>query len=125
MNAERFRAIVEGYGADPKRWPEAERAVAQDFATLPEAAAVLAEARGLDALLDASDEAAAASLGFVRNVIAAAPKPRPAMSWRSYAAMAACALLGLALGFGGARSALENDAAAMALEIAFGGGETG
>ena len=125
MHAERFKAIVEAYGADPKRWPEAERAEAQAFALQPEAAAILAEARGIDALLDASDESAPVSLAFVRNGIAAAPKPTAALSWRPYAAMAACAVLGLALGFGGARSALDSEAAAIALEIALSGGETG
>jgi hypothetical protein len=125
MNTERFKAIVEAYGGDPKRWPEAERAEAQAFAQTPDAAAILAEARVLDAALDASDEPAPVSLAFVRDAIASAPKQRAPLSWRPIAAMAACALLGLALGFGGARSALENDAAAIALEIALSGGETG
>lgn len=125
MKAERFKAIVEAYGANPKRWPEAERARAQAFAALPEAVALLAEARRLDAMLDGSDEAAPVNLVFVRGAVASAPTPQAALTWRPYAAMAACALLGLALGLGGARNALEQDAAAMAFEIAFGGGETG
>lgn len=51
MKAERFQAIVEAYGADPARWPEAERDAALGYADQAgEAArAVLAEARALDA----------------------------------------------------------------------------
>jgi hypothetical protein len=51
MKAERFQAIVEAYGADPARWPEAERDAALVYAEQAgEAAqAVLAEARALDA----------------------------------------------------------------------------
>ena len=32
MKAERFQAIVEAYGADPARWPEAERDAALVYA---------------------------------------------------------------------------------------------
>lgn len=51
MKAERFQAIVEAYGADPARWPEAERDAALAFADQAGdvAQAVLAEARALDA----------------------------------------------------------------------------
>ena len=51
MKAERFQAIVEAYGADPARWPEAERDAALGYAgqTGEAARAVLAEARALDA----------------------------------------------------------------------------
>lgn len=138
MNPERFTAIVEAYGADPKRWPEAERAEAQAFAQRPEAADVLAKASEIDALLDAGDESTPVSLAFIRAAVSAAPShlafARTAanssagsspLSWRPYAAMAACALLGLVLGFSGGRSALEADVAALALEIALSGGETG
>lgn len=56
MTSERFLALVAAYGADARRWPEAERAAAQAFAA-DEAAAVrpaLAEADAADALLHAS-----------------------------------------------------------------------
>lgn len=56
MTAERFLALVEAYGADARRWPEAERAAAKAFAAArPEVAqAALAAADDLDALLHAS-----------------------------------------------------------------------
>lgn len=51
MKAERFQAIVEAYGADPARWPEAEREAALSCTAGAGAAvqALLAEARALDA----------------------------------------------------------------------------
>jgi len=50
----RFRQIVDAYGADPARWPEAERAAAAIFArNHPEISGpVLDEARALDGWLD-------------------------------------------------------------------------
>lgn len=56
MTSERFLALVAAYGADARRWPEAERAAAQAFAA-DKADAVrpaLAEADAADALLHAS-----------------------------------------------------------------------
>jgi hypothetical protein len=64
MTAERFKTLLEAYGADVGRWPQAERLSAHDYAqTAPEAVALLAEARAIDALL--------AKLP--------APEPRPAL----------------------------------------------
>lgn len=56
MTAERFLALVAAYGADVRRWPEAERTAAQAFASArPEIARdALAEADAVDALLQAS-----------------------------------------------------------------------
>jgi hypothetical protein len=55
MTSERFLALVAAYGADARRWPEAERAAAQAFAAAdPRASAALAEADAVDALLQAS-----------------------------------------------------------------------
>lgn len=51
MKADRFLTIVEAYGADPVRWPEAEREAALAYVAETGAAAeaLLAEARALDA----------------------------------------------------------------------------
>ena len=51
----RFREIVDAYGADATRWPEAERAAAAIFARNNPGVAepILDEARALDAWLDA------------------------------------------------------------------------
>lgn len=54
MTPERFRALLESYGADLERWPEAERAAAHALLahTRPELEQLLAEARSLDRWLD-------------------------------------------------------------------------
>jgi hypothetical protein len=56
MTAERFIALVAAWGADARRWPEAERAAARAFvAAAPEAArAAMAGADAIDALLQLS-----------------------------------------------------------------------
>jgi hypothetical protein len=54
LSAGRVRAIIEAYGAEPRRWPADERAAAMTYvAQNPERVAPwLAEARQLDAMLD-------------------------------------------------------------------------
>lgn len=54
MTFERFSAVAEAYGADPTRWPEAERHAMLDFmAAHPDRAApVLEAARVMDQWLD-------------------------------------------------------------------------
>jgi len=72
MTSERFLALVAAYGADARRWPEAERAAAQAFAAAePVAAAALVEADAADALLRAS-RAAHPSVTLRDRVIASA-----------------------------------------------------
>ncbi len=51
MKAERFHSIVDAYGVDPARWPEAEREAARAYARTPEGQAVLDGARALDLAL--------------------------------------------------------------------------
>lgn len=52
MTPERFRAIIEAYGATPQRWPAAERAAAESFArSNTEAKALLLREAELDDLL--------------------------------------------------------------------------
>ncbi|HTK00423.1 MAG TPA: hypothetical protein VL522_12420 [Bordetella sp.] len=54
MTPERFRTIVDAYGTDSRRWPEAERAAARAWASAHrmEADAIFAESAPLDAWLD-------------------------------------------------------------------------
>lgn len=53
MTPERFREIIEAYGTLPQRWPDAERAAAEDFLRKsPEAREALAREASLDGLLD-------------------------------------------------------------------------
>jgi len=56
MTAERFHALIAAYGADARRWPEAERAAAEAFAAAcPEVAQrALDKADAIDALLHVS-----------------------------------------------------------------------
>lgn len=68
MTDERLNMLIAAYGADPKRWPEAEREAGR--ARLAQAGPDLAEARDLDRLL-ASSAAPAVSLSLNERVIAA------------------------------------------------------
>lgn len=76
MTAERFRAIVDAYGADPHRWPAHERAAAQDWAAQHRAAAdaLLDQAAQLDAWLPHAT-VAAPDPALARRIAAAAPHP--------------------------------------------------
>ena len=82
MTSQRFADIVDAYGADPRRWPDAERADAQAFARAHpgEAQARLAAAAMLDACLDA-DVVEPAGRALQRRIVASAKTQRPAR-WR-------------------------------------------
>jgi hypothetical protein len=54
MTAERLTALIEAYGADPARWPAADRALGQAALADPVLRAAVDEARALDRLLEAS-----------------------------------------------------------------------
>ncbi|RZJ04527.1 MAG: hypothetical protein EON89_07340 [Brevundimonas sp.] len=56
MTSERFLELIQAWGADRRRWPEAERAAAEAFAAAHPhiAGPALAEADDIDALLFAS-----------------------------------------------------------------------
>jgi hypothetical protein len=73
MTSERFLALIAAWGADARRWPENERAAAQDFAAANPAAvrAAVAEADAVDALLHLS-RAAQPSMALRDRVIASA-----------------------------------------------------
>lgn len=73
MTSERFLALVAAWGADSRRWPEAERAAARAFAAADPAAVAtaLAEADAADALLHAS-RVAHPSMALRDRVIASA-----------------------------------------------------
>ncbi|MDP3295172.1 MAG: sigma factor [Nevskia sp.] len=80
MNLERFAVIVDAYGADPRRWPAAERDAAQTFvASDAQAAVLLTEALALDASLDALPTPEPAGAALRR---AAMPLPITARSSR-------------------------------------------
>jgi hypothetical protein len=100
----RFGALLDAYGAEPRRWPSDRRAAAEALlARSHEAQALQAAALRLDGLLDtAAVEPAPAHL--IGRVIAAAPRAAaPRTSWfaallKPAAGLAFAALLGLGLG---------------------------
>ena len=98
MTPARFIALTEAYGADRRRWPEAERAMADaHVAANPEAARqAMADADGLDALLFTS-RPLQPSAALRDRVIAAATVRAPRKTWLSR--------LGLAMGAGWAAAA--------------------
>lgn len=106
MDLERFEHLADAYGADLRRWPEAEREAARVLmAADPRAGLVLGEADVLDALLDAAPrptpshvlrerviaDAAGAHLGRRRS-------PWGPFAWMSGAGWAAAACAGVAFG---------------------------
>lgn len=103
MDRERFAHLLEAYGGDFKRWPAQERALGAAFAAQDaQAAALLAEARALDTALDAAREDAAPSPELAARILAQAPQPRPrAFDRRALIALAACAVFGVVIGYGG------------------------
>jgi hypothetical protein len=120
MKLERFQAILDAYGASSERWPEKERADALALSrTSVVAARALAQARTLDAALDAFEYAEVtpepARLAALRSRIVAAALPRaknwlsdwfgldlsPAQLWPSLAGFGLMTVLGFAVGFGG------------------------
>jgi anti-sigma factor RsiW len=104
MTFERFKELLDAFGADLGRWPEAERASARALiARAPEAEAALAEARRLDALLDLydppADRAAEARLHALLDAVSArVPVHAARVIWPRAAALAAMLLLGVATG---------------------------
>ena len=78
MDANRFEHLASAYGADFKRWPQAERATAQVFAAQnrTECERMLFDARMVDVALDAV-AVAQPTHALRQQVIALAPKPRP------------------------------------------------
>lgn len=103
MDQTRFSALVAAYGADPKRWPDADRPGALAFmASQPAIARELkADAGELDVLLEAA-RAAPPSAGLAGQILAAGQaQTRFAPQWARLAAVLALSA-GLGLGWGGA-----------------------
>jgi hypothetical protein len=101
----RFDALLEAYGADARRWPEAERAAAKAFAA--EAPAQMRAEGALDRALDLDGAPVDAELftarmmrGFPAVAAEAAPARKRGGFAASLVALAACAVLGIAIGFG-------------------------
>jgi len=112
MTRERFKMLVEAYGADPRRWPEAEREAALRFVESDvEAQRILEEVRALDRIIDFADTAPVTPELRARILSAIAPRSQAARTsarlrawapqtpqWIPLAAFAASLLLGLGAG---------------------------
>jgi hypothetical protein len=102
---ERFRTLVESYGADPARWPDAEKRTFEELASSEEARVWLAEQRRLDDWLDGA-EGIAPSPALLRRVAEIPVRHAAHASWvwpfgrlRSLiAAAAAVATVGMVVG---------------------------
>lgn len=108
MDRERFEHLLAAYGADFARWPEAERAEGAAYAAAHggEVDATLIEARELDAALNAGGADKFDTAALASRILAAAPRPVRAMFDRRAAiALAACAVFGVLLGYGGGQFA--------------------
>lgn len=98
MDKARFEALIAAYGADPRRWPAAERAEAQAFATRE--GVDLSEARSLDALLDHAPQPAPLNDLLAARILAARKRSRNVGGGAVWTAMAACMVGGVLLGVG-------------------------
>jgi hypothetical protein len=108
MTFERFAALLDAYGAEPRRWPDNERDAAQALVRAdPRAASLMDEAAYIDDLLYAY-RVPAPSPALVAAVIARAPRRRWTRARLWWAA--------LGLGLAGAGGALAGSAATAALE---------
>lgn len=101
MDRERFEVLLDAYGADFRRWPADARAAGEAFAAAnADAAGLWREAQALDRALnlaaDAPDTGALAS-----RILATAPRGRAGFDARAALALAACAVFGVVLGYGG------------------------
>ncbi|MGK0267234.1 MAG: hypothetical protein ACI82N_001487 [Maricaulis sp.] len=99
MTEERFHQILSAYGANPARWPAAERVQAQAFAAANRArlASALALEAGLDDLLGPAGRQPGELL---ERRILRSLEQLPVRAWRAPALAAAAALiLGVMLGF--------------------------
>jgi len=98
MTNERFLQILNAYGANPQRWPSAERAQAEAFAARhgDEWAAALAAEAELDALLG-SGEGRPGDL-LQRRIVRSLPQIE-VWNWRAPLAAAAALVIGVMLGF--------------------------
>lgn len=99
MNIDRFKTILEAYGADPDHWPEAERDAASAFLRANSAAQAARDAAAeLDAMMAPAAIAATPSEILTARLLRAVPQPEFFGDWKHVAAAAALALV---VGLGG------------------------
>lgn len=135
MNRDRFVELLAAYGADMNRWPASERAAAEAFAAQSggSVAAEIAAARALDAALDADAGPARDYALLEARILKSAPRAGGGGTNRgAIMLLAACAVFGVLLGYGGGRlvpepvmAETDEDYLAMAFETPFDAGEGG
>lgn len=103
MDRARFEHLLEAYGGDFARWPASDRAAGAAYAAQHAEAVgpLLREARALDAALNDAREAAPDVTRLSARVLAGVPKPVQGFDRRAAWALAACAVFGVMLGYGG------------------------
>jgi hypothetical protein len=102
MDRDRFEHLLAAYGGELRRWPAEERAEAAAFAAEhADAAAALKAAVAFDRVLDSAREDASDVSGLASRILAQAPRAGPWLNGRALLALAACAVFGVVLGYGG------------------------
>jgi hypothetical protein len=132
MGLDRFRELLDAYGAEPRRWPANERAMAEAlFAQNPRARDLRAKAATIDALLDRTAPLAPPIIdaeiliGQITampqsQVVAFRPAQRPAAGnfWLKVGSLAAAAVIGFLLGVTQLANIGETSAPTSVLELA-------
>jgi len=112
MGLDRFRELLDAYGAEPRRWPANERGMAEALAArMPEARDLCAKAAAIDGLLDRVTPLAPpiidaeALIGQITanaqaQIVALRPARRPSAGvfWLKVASLAAAAMIGFLAG---------------------------
>lgn len=125
MDRTRFEHLLEAYGADFARWPASERAAGAAYAEqhANAVAPLLRDARALDGALNEARGLAPDVAKLSARVLAAAPKQAQGFDRRAGWALAACAVFGVMLGYGGGlmapAAAAEEEYFLMAFEAPF------
>lgn len=101
MDRERFEVLLDAYGADFRRWPADARGAGEALAAQDAGVgALLRDAQSLDRTLDLAAGAPDTST-LASRILAAAPRRRAPFDTRAAMALAACAVFGVVLGYGG------------------------
>jgi hypothetical protein len=132
MGLDRIRELLDAYGAEPRRWPANERAMAEALlGQNPAARDLRAKAATIDGLLDRTAPLAPPIIdaeiliGRITaepqsQVVAFRPAPRPAAGafWLKVGSLAAAAVIGFLLGVTQLANIGETSAPSSGLELA-------